>query len=174
MKRFTRLICILSVLGLFGCASAPTAGKIVYIPSGKESYYEKYHFAPVLGAGDTVIISGIAAAGDGSYEDKVRRMFERMKTDLALAGLTPADVVEITTFHTESKDTAAFDAEWDRFLKIHAEYFPAGNYPAWTAIGGIVLLAPGAVVEMRAVAVAGAGNSLKVDYEAPGKAAPGA
>ncbi len=169
MNHCIRLIGIASILGLFGCASAPPAGKIVYIPSGKESYYEKYHFAPVLRSGDTVIISGIAAAGDGTYEDKVRRMFERMKTDLALAGLTPADVVEITTFHTEPKDTAAFDAEWDRFLKIHAEYFPAGNYPAWTAIGGIVLLAPGAVVEMRVVAVAGAGKNLQVKYETPGR-----
>ena len=173
MNPFIRLIGIVSVLGLFGCTSAPTAGKTVYIPSGKESYYEQYHYAPVLRSGDTVIISGIAAAGDGTYEDKVRRMFERMKTDLALAGLTTADVVEITTFHTGPKDTAAFDEEWDRFLKIHAEYFPAGNYPAWTAIGGIVLLAPGAVVEMRVVAVAGAGKSLKVDYEARRQAAPG-
>ncbi len=173
MNTVIRLMALASFLALAGCASAPPAGKVVYIPSGKESYYDKYHFAPVLRTGDMVIISGIAAAGDGSYEDKVRRMFERMKSDLALAGLTPADVVEITTFHTTPKDTAAFDEEWDRFLKIHAEYFPAGNYPAWTAIGGIVLLAPGAVVEMRVVAVAGAGKRLKVDYEAQRQAAPG-
>lgn len=168
MNPSIRLIGMVSVVALFGCASAPPAGKTVYVLQGKESWYDKYHYAPVLRTGDTVILSGIAAAGDGSYDDKVRRMFERMKAELALAGLTPADVVEITTFHTEPKDTAAFDEEWDRFLKIHAEYFPAGNYPAWTAIGGIVLLAPGAVVEMRVVAVAGAGKSLQVKYEAPG------
>lgn len=165
MKYF-RLACILAALALSGCATAPS-GKTVYIPSGRESWYEKYHFAPALRTGDTLILSGIAAAGDGTYEDKVRRMFERMKSELAMAGLTSADVVEITTFHTEPKDTAAFDAEWDRFLKIHAEYFPAGDYPAWTAIGGIVLLAPGAVVEMRVVAVAGAGKRLKVERLAP-------
>lgn len=152
------------ILGVAGCATAPT-GKTVYVLSGKEDWYDKYHFAPALRTGDTVILSGIAAGGDGTYEDKVRRMFDRMKAELAMAGLTPADVVEITTFHTQPKDTAAFDEEWDRFLKVHAEYFPAGNYPAWTAIGGIVLLAPGAVVEMRVVAIAGAGKSMKVEYQ---------
>ena len=155
---------LLAALILTGCASAPT-GKTVYVLAGKEDWYDKYHYAPALRTGDTVILSGIAAAGDGSYDDKVRRMFERMKAELALAGLTPGDVVEITTFHTSPKDTAAFDEEFDRFLKIHDEYFSAGNYPAWTAIGGIVLLAPGAVVEMRVVAVAGAGKSIKVNYQ---------
>lgn len=163
---------LVSAVLLAGCAGAPQ-GKTVYVLQGKEDWYDKYHFAPALRYGDTVILSGIAAAGDGSYDDKVRRMFERMKAELALAGLTPADVVEITTFHTQPKDTAAFDEEWDRFLKIHADYFPAGNYPAWTAIGGIVLLAPGAVVEMRVVAVAGAGKSLKVDYESRTQASHG-
>lgn len=163
MNRIWLAIAILASV-LSGCASAPT-GKTVYVLQGKESWYDTYHYAPVLRTGDTVILSGIAAAGDGSYDDKVRRMFDRMKAELALAGLTPADVVEITTYHTQPKDTAAFDAEFDEFLKIHDEYFPAGNYPAWTAIGGIVLLAPGAVVEMRVVAVAGAGKSVKVNYQ---------
>ena len=168
-----KLIGLLVLLVLSGCATAPQTGKTVYVLNGKEDWYDKSHFAPALRYGDTVILSGIAAGGEGTYEDKLRRMFERMKAELALAGLTPADVVEITTFHTQPKDTAAFDEEWDRFLKVHAEYFPAGNYPAWTAIGGIVLLAPGAVVEMRVVAVAGAGKSLKVNYEARPQAAHG-
>jgi len=159
------LVATALILALSGCAAAPQTGKTVYVLQGKEDWYDKYHYAPVLRSGDMVILSGIAAAGDGSYDDKVRRMFERMKAELALAGLTPADVVEITTFHTQPKDTPAFDAEWDEFLKIHAEYFPAGNYPAWTAIGGIVLLAPGVVVEMRVVAIAGAGKSLQVNYQ---------
>jgi enamine deaminase RidA (YjgF/YER057c/UK114 family) len=149
---------------LVGCASAPT-GKTVYITAGKDINYDTYHFAPALRVGDTVILSGIPATGDGSYEDKVRRMFERMKAELAMAGATPADVVEITTFHSQPKDTAAFDDEFDRFLKIHAEYFPPGNYPAWTAIGGAVLLSPGGVVEMRVVAVIGAGAKLKVQRQ---------
>lgn len=153
-----------AVLLLVACANTPT-GKIVYITAGKDINYDTYHFAPALRVGDTVILSGIPAAGDGSYEDKVRRMFERMKAELAMTGATPADVVEITTFHSQPKDTAAFDDEWDRFLKIHAEYFPPGNYPAWTAIGGAVLLSPGGVVEMRVVAVIGAGAKLQVRRE---------
>lgn len=44
-------------------------------------------------------------------------------------------------------------------------YITTGNYPAWTAIGGIVLLSPGQVVEMRVI---GSGNAeVKIQQSAP-------
>jgi enamine deaminase RidA (YjgF/YER057c/UK114 family) len=166
------IACVMSGLGLFGCASAPPSGKVVFVPADRAGWYDEEHFAPALRTGNTIIISGVAAAGTGTYEEKVRRMFERVKAELAQAGADMSDVVEIDTFHTQPKDTQAFDDEFDRFLKIHDEYFPAGNYPAWTAIGGIVLLAPGAVVEMRVVAVIGAGKSLRVNHGDSKQTAP--
>lgn len=138
-----------------------TRHKTIVIPAGQDAAYDDYHYAPAVRVGDTVIVSGIPAGGDGSYEDKVRAMFERARKTLDAAGASLEDVVEINTFHAEVKDSAAFNAEFQRFLKIHEEFFPSG-YPAWTAVGTTALLAPGAVLEMRLVAVIGSGEKTKV------------
>ena len=137
------------------------ASRTIVIPAGMARAYEDYHYAPAVRVGDTVIVSGIPAGGEGSYEEQIRRMFERAKKTLESSGAKLSDVVEINSFHAQPRDSAAFNAEFERFLKIHKEYFPDG-YPAWTAVGTTALLAPGAVVEMRLVAVIGAGRSLKV------------
>lgn len=138
-----------------------TARKTIVIPAGQGEAYDAYHYAPAVRVGDTVIVSGIPAGGPGSYEDQVRRMFERAQKVLEAAGANLSDVVEINSFHAQPRDSAAFNTEFERFLKIHKEYFPSG-YPAWTAVGTTALLAPGAVVEMRLVAVVGAGRSEKI------------
>ena len=143
------------------CTSAPPV-KTIVIPAGQDRAYDEYHYSPAVRVGDTVIVSGIPAGGPGTYEEQIRRMFERLKVTLAAAGADMSDVVEITTFHQTAKDTDAFDAEFDRFLKVYDEYSPAKDYPAWTAVGGTTLLAPGAVVEMRAVAIVGSGRNFKV------------
>lgn len=135
--------------------------KTIVIPAGMDRAYDDYHYAPAVRVGDTVIVSGIPAGGEGSYEEQVRRMFERARRTLEASGTKLSDVVEINTFHAQPRDSAAFNAEFERFLKVHKEYFPEG-YPAWTAVGTTALLAPGAVVEMRLVAVIGAGRSPRV------------
>jgi enamine deaminase RidA (YjgF/YER057c/UK114 family) len=164
---------------VLGCASAPpppaaapappsapaAPGKTVYLVDAHGAAgHERYHFAPVVRAGDLVIVSGIpalAGAGGAEYESNLRRMFDAAKRRLEAAGASFADVVEITTFHADTKDTAAFARDFEVFSKVHAENFTA-PYPAWTAIGNAVLLAPGAAVEMRLVAVVGAGKSVVV------------
>lgn len=87
-------------------------------------------------------------------------MFERAGVQLRAAGASFGDVVEISSFHA-SKSQAALAAEFEAFEKVHAQYFKP-PYPAWTAIGNAVLLAPGAVVEMRLVAVIGSGAGARV------------
>jgi len=146
-----------------GCAVAPPA-KTIVIPAGQDRAYDDYHYSPVVRVGDTVIVSGIPAGGPGAYADQIRRMFERLKTTLAAAGADISDVVEITTFHQNVKDTPDFDAEFALFLKVYDQYFPNKDYPAWTAVGGITLLSPGAPVEMRAVAVVGSGKRVTVKH----------
>src|SRR5579862_636776 len=131
-----RLISLLvAALLLPACAttSAPPH-KTVIVPAGRDRLYDEWHFAPAMRVGDTLIVSGLPAAKGATYEDKVRNMFEALKITLAAAGADLADVVEINTFHAQAKDTATFDEEFDRFAKIHAEYFP-DHYPAWTAVG---------------------------------------
>ena len=142
-----------------------------FAPPGYESAYHNWHYTPALKVGQTVYISGIPASGGGTYEDKVRRMFGEMRKQLELAGASMADVVELTSFHTQPTDTASFREEFKTFEAVHHEFFTS-NYPAWTAVGTTALLSPGAVVEMRAVAVIGSGHAPKADIPLPKPAAP--
>ena len=153
------------------CSVAPTLaqsppGKRIIIPKGMEGSYDNYHYAPVVRVGDMVIVSGIPAGGAETYEGKIRKMFERAKLHLEAAGATLSDVVEITTFHAQVRDSESFQQEFAKFLVIHKEYFPEA-YPAWTAVGTTALLAPGAPVEMRLMAMIGAGKESKVERAAP-------
>jgi enamine deaminase RidA (YjgF/YER057c/UK114 family) len=160
---------LIATLLLSACAIAPTAAhKTIIVPAGRDILYDNYHFAPVMRVGDTVIVSGLPAAKGATYEDKVRNMFEALKRTLAAAGADLADVVEINTFHAQAKDTATFNDEFSRFVKIHAEYFP-DHYPAWTAVGTTALLAEGAVVEMRVLAVVGSGRQAEIQRAKPTK-----
>lgn len=113
-----------------------------------------------------VIVSGIPAGGEGSYEDRIRRMFEVLKARLALAGASLADVVELTSYHRQPTDTAAFQQEFDSFLRVHREFF-LSHYPAWSAVGTTALLNERAPVELRAVAVIGSGRAPKADIPLP-------
>lgn len=136
---------------------APEASRVHVIPRGLERSYQDYHYTPALRVGDQVIVSGIPAMQGDSYEAKVRWMFEQLRQHLADAGAGMQDVVELTSFHAGATDSASFQAEFARFAPIHAEFFP-DHYPAWSAVGVSALLATGAPVELRAVAVVGSGR----------------
>jgi enamine deaminase RidA (YjgF/YER057c/UK114 family) len=144
---------------LAGCAMQPA--KIIVIPAGQDALYDTYHYAPAVRVGDTVIVSGIPAGPGDTYEARVRNMFVRLRKTLEAAGASMADVVELTSFHAEPNDTPAFEAEFARLTPVFNEFFAEG-YPAWTAVGTTALLAEGAPVEMRAVAVVGSGKRMRV------------
>jgi enamine deaminase RidA (YjgF/YER057c/UK114 family) len=161
-----RLSCLLLLLVAFHATAQEAPTREHFATPGHEAAYHDWHYTPVVKVGDMVIVSGIPAAGPGTYEEKVRRMFVALGKQLAQAGATYADVVELTTFHTGPTDPQSFQAEFARFAPIHHEFFPA-NYPAWSAVGTSALLAPGAVVEMRAVAMIGSGRAPKADIPKP-------
>ena len=75
---------------------------------------------------------------------------------LEASGATFADVVELTTFHLEAKDSMQFQAEFQKYMPIHREFF-GDHRPAWSPVGTSALLSQRAVVEMRVIAVAGSG-----------------
>jgi len=65
---------------------------------------------------------------------------------LAEAGATMADIVDMTSFHTDMPDTLGeFMAARDAAI--------GDPYPAWTAIGCTALAIPGARVEVKVTAV---------------------
>lgn len=167
--KYVLLIAMLVAPGVV-CAQSRTASdppsREHFAPKGMEAAYHDWHYTPVVKVGNTVIVSGIPAAGPGTYEDKVRRMFAALKAHLELAGSGLDDVVELTSFHATPTDAPSFAAEFARFAPIHNEFFPA-HYPAWSAVGTTALLAPGAVVELRAVAMIGSGAAPRVAIPKP-------
>lgn len=90
-------------------------------------------------------------------------MYRRVEELPASAGATIDNVVELTTFHTESGHSAEYREEFERYMPIHRELF-GEHRPAQTAVGTTVLLSPSAPVEMRVIAVAGSGAASRVDY----------
>lgn len=123
------------------------------VPSGTQVLYDNYHFAPAIRVGDLIWLSGQVgidssfAPGKG-MEEQARLAFEAIKSTLAEAGATMADVVELVTFHTDLRGEIA------EFTKVKDEYFPA-KYPCWSAVGVTQLANPDFKVEIRVVAVAG-------------------
>lgn len=152
---------------------AADVSRTIHVPAGWEGAYN-FGYAPVVRVGEMVIVSGIPASGEGSYEEKIRRMYERAVELLASAGATIDDVVELTTFHVEPETSAAFSDEFDRYMPIHREFF-GDHRPAWTAVGTTALLSRTAPVEMRVLAVVGSGAQSRVvrgDLEAASEPEP--
>ena len=125
------------------------------IPPAFKAWYDAFHFAPATRVGDTIWVSGQVGIGadmkpaDG-VQGQARIAFESLKAILAEAGASLADVLELTTFHTN------LQGETEGFAAVKDEYFP-DRYPSWTAVGVTQLALPGLCVEIRAVAVAGSG-----------------
>ncbi len=122
----------------------------VVIAPGMENFYHNFHFAPAVKAGDRLFCSGVIGIGaDGKAspdpETQFTQAFESLKSVLATAGVSFADIVEMTTFHVDlRKNMGAFTKVKDRY--IHEPY------PAWTAIGITELAFPGGLVEIKVIA----------------------
>jgi enamine deaminase RidA (YjgF/YER057c/UK114 family) len=120
------------------------------IPAWMKPIYETYHFAPAVIDGDHLRCSGmIGFRPDLSVpEDPTAQFtlaFENLRGLLAEAGLTFANVTEMTTYHVGLRaHMQAFTAVKDKFM--------SAPYPAWTAVGISELASPGALVEIQVTA----------------------
>ena len=121
------------------------------IPPGMETIYDSIHYAPAVRVGDTLYISGQIGRNErmelvADKEAQFVQTFENLKKVLEAAGACFADVVDVTSFHTDMRDLPLY-------MKVRDRYF-TDNYPAWTAIGAAQLCgAPGYFLEVKAVAV---------------------
>ncbi|MDH1100427.1 RidA family protein [Pseudomonas mosselii] len=122
-------------------------------PPPTQTLYDQFHFSQATRVGDLIWVSGQVGIDSDMKpgEDVVAQThlaFQSLAKVLHAAGASLADVVELTTFHTQLR------ADMPVFASIKDEYFPA-RYPSWTAVGVTELALPELVVEIRAVAVAG-------------------
>jgi len=128
--------------------------KNVVLPKGMENYYNDFHFAPAVKDGKRLYCSGVIGVGpDGKAsadpETQFTQAFELVKSVLTTAGLSFADVIEMTTFHV------GLQKNLPTFMKVKDKYMQA-PYPAWTAIGITELAFPGGLVEIKVIARTGA------------------
>ena len=109
-----------------------------------------WHLSPVLDTGDLVFFSGVT----GTHPDlsvardpgtQIRDAFEFLKANLAVAGLTFEDVVEMTSYHVDLRKNLA------AFTQVKDEYV-SSPYPAWSAIGVTELITEGTIIEIRVIA----------------------
>jgi enamine deaminase RidA (YjgF/YER057c/UK114 family) len=103
-------------------------------PLGRHALYEAHRYSAAIRSGDLLFVSGqVGSRPDGSpepvFEAQVERAFENLAATLAAAGCGFADVLDVTTFHTDPQ------AQFETVLKVKDRVFPAPPYPAWTAVG---------------------------------------
>ncbi|QLL09909.1 RidA family protein [Mycobacterium vicinigordonae] len=112
--------------------------------------YDTYHFAPAVIDGEYLRCSGMI----GLHPDlsvppdptaQFTLAFENLHALLAEAGLTFADVIEMTTYHVGLR------AHMQEFAAVKDGFMPS-PYAAWTAVGVTELASPGALVEIQATA----------------------
>jgi enamine deaminase RidA (YjgF/YER057c/UK114 family) len=103
-------------------------------PAGRQALYEKYRYSAATHSGDLLFVSGqVGARADGEpepdLEAQVRTAFTNLQATLAAAGCTLADIVDLTTYHTDP------ERQFESVRKVKDEIFPAAPYPNWTAVG---------------------------------------
>lgn len=129
-----------------------------YIPAGMEPLCAVYHHAPAMRVGDMVWTSGQVGMTDAGelpagVTAQAHLAFANLQRVLAAAGASLDDIVDFTSFHVGLPEgSAEFRAVKDQYL--------VNNPPAWTGLGVSFLAVPGVLLEIKAVAVVGAGRSV--------------
>ena len=120
--------------------------------TGEREESRSYSRAVKVGGGSTVYLAGVVdrdAEGRliaGSFEERTRAVFERLREAVGVVGGTLADIVSMTVFITDAR-------YGNEFVKLRREYFEASHYPASALITVAGLGDPELRVEIQATAV---------------------
>lgn len=114
------------------------------------SIFEKFGYAAAVRAGDFLHVSGqIGLNPDGTIpqddETQIKNAFTRLGAVLEAAESSPADLVELVSYHV------GIQKHFAKFVEIKNGFIKA-PFPAWTAIEIAGLARPGLVIEIKAVA----------------------
>lgn len=128
-------------------ATAPAVSRDVVAPAGSSTLAP---YSPGIRTGYLVFLSGQVGLRPGTRElapggigAETQQALDNVRTVLAAAGLTPADVVKCTVFLADMRDYAAMNDVYGRFF--------TSEPPARSAVGvnGLPL---GALVEIECIA----------------------
>lgn len=103
-------------------------------PTGRQALYEKNNYAAAIRSGDLLFVSGqVGSREDGSPEPdfaaQVRLAFRNLRDVLRAAGCTFADIVDVTSFHTDPP------AQFEAVMAARAEAMAGAPITNWTAVG---------------------------------------
>ncbi|WP_313436594.1 RidA family protein [Atlantibacter hermannii] len=103
-------------------------------PESRHALYEAYGYSAAIRSGDLLFVSGqVGSRADGTPEPdfaaQVQLAFDNLKATLAAAGCTFADLIDVTTFHTDP------EKQFPTIMAIKNSVFPQPPYPNWTAVG---------------------------------------
>ena len=103
-------------------------------PADRHALYEKHGYSAAIRSGDLLFVSGqVGSRSDGTpepdFERQVRLAFDNLAAVLAAGGCSMADLVDVTTFHTDP------ERQFPAVMAVKGEVFPAAPYPNWTAVG---------------------------------------
>lgn len=124
--------------------------RVPVVPSSMQRVVDEKGYLPALRAGDFVFCAGqVGRAADMSIvtgaEAQFEQCFENLRTVLAAAGCTFADIVDMTTYHVH------IERHLPAFVAVKNRMLPRGAFP-WTAIGVAALADPAFLLEVKAIA----------------------
>src|SRR5829696_297324 len=103
-------------------------------PAGRHALYETHGYSAAIRSGDLLFVSGqVGSRSDGTPEPdfgrQVELAFDNLRATLEAAGCSFADIVDVTTFHTDPEN------QFGTIMAVKNQIFSAPPYPNWTAIG---------------------------------------
>ena len=114
---------------------------------------DKFTFSPAVRAGNLLFISGMTASdpkgrlvGENDIVRQTEYIFEKMGAVLAAAGIDFSRVVETVDYFTDLRD-------YEKTAAVRRKVFGGPPYPAATGVRVAGLIRPGALIEIKAVAV---------------------
>ena len=142
-----RLAFALLLLPAAAAAQAPETQILMSEDEGERRFQEQLGYADAVIAGDTIYLSGVVVGqreGE-SLEDAYERTYRRVGAILKRAGAGWADVVDVTSFHTD------VNAQIQAMATVQKRHM-AGRIPAWTAIDVDRLIPDRGITEIKFVA----------------------
>ncbi len=120
------------------------------VPKQLHHYYDDWQMSPGLACNGFVFFTGFTGSrADGSLsndpKEQIHAVFDKISLVLEEAGLSFADIVEMTSHHV------GLNQHLELFKSIRAEYVQQ-PYPAWTAIEVAGFVRKDAIVEIRVIA----------------------
>jgi enamine deaminase RidA (YjgF/YER057c/UK114 family) len=114
--------------------STTMARRDAVFPAGRHALHDIHQYSAAIRSGDLLFVSGqVGARDDGppepGFERQVQLAFDNLAAVLKAAGRSFADVVDVTTFHSDPA------RQFETVMAVRRTAIGDAPYPSWTAVG---------------------------------------